>query len=128
MPQRHNVVNFFIMKTVEFLNLLREFPNKTIRFAYAPSQFVKQGYHITEVKHLTIDTVDCGGRSHFWKETIIQLWEDPSNTDTSYMSAFKALSILKKVAKTKPFVQEATLKFEYFLLLILMSLKFFYQI
>ena len=35
-----------------------------------------------------------------WNETIVQLWESPSEKDkTKYMTAFKALSILKESRK-----------------------------
>lgn len=102
------------MKTSEFLSLLKQHQDKSLLFEYAPEQFVGANYHITEVKNITIDAVDCGANTDFWKETIVQLWESPKEKDkTGFMSAYKALGILNKVDRIKPMVQDAEIKFEY---------------
>lgn len=102
------------MKTKEFLSLLEENTSKSLLFEYKEGHFVGANYHITEVKNITVDTVDCGGNTDFWKETIIQLWESPKEKETrEYMSAYKALSILDKVDKMKPMEKGAEVKFEY---------------
>ncbi|MFS4466631.1 DUF6428 family protein [Maribacter sp. 2210JD10-5] len=102
------------MKTNDFLSILKENPNKSLLFEYKPGAFVPANYHITEVKNITIDSVDCGGNSDSWKETIIQLWESPTEKDKrEYMSAYKALSILNKVDKIKPMEKEVEVKIEY---------------
>ena len=66
------------MKTQEFLNLLEKNSSKNLLFEYAPNLLVGANYHITEVKHITVDSVDCGAQTDSWKETIIQLWESPN--------------------------------------------------
>ena len=102
------------MKTSEFLNLLQEHTDKALLFEYSPNMLVGANYHITEVKNITIDSVDCGAGTDFWKETVIQLWESPSEIGkTEFMSVYKGLSILNKVGKIKPFDMDAELKFEY---------------
>ena len=102
------------MKTAEFLNLLNNHKNKSLLFEYAPGLFVGANCHITEIKNITIDSVDCGAGVDFWKETIIQLWESPTEKDkTEFMSGFKALGILNKVDSLKPMVKDAEVKFEY---------------
>jgi hypothetical protein len=102
------------MKTQDFLILLEQHQDKALMFEYATNQFVGANYHITEVKHVTIDSVDCGSKTDFWKETIVQLWESPNEIGKKdYMSVFKALSILKKVGKMKPYTLDAVLKVEY---------------
>jgi len=102
------------MQTQEFLSLLKDYPNKSLVFEYRNGQTVGANYHITEVKNVTIDSVDCGARTDFWKETIIQLWESPEEKDKlEHMSAFKALGILNKVDKLKPMEKEVEVKFEY---------------
>ena len=102
------------MKTQDFFNTLEQNKDKFLLFEYAPKQLVGANYHITEVKHLTVDSVDCGSQTNAWKETIIQLWESPSELGkTEYMSAYKALAILKKVGAMKPYVLDAEVKFEY---------------
>lgn len=102
------------MKTMEFLELLKANQNKDLRFEYQPQHFVAANYHITEVKNVTIDAVDCGAGTDFWKETVVQLWESPKEKGkTEFMSVFKALGILNKVNKIKPMDLHTELKIEY---------------
>ena len=102
------------MKTNEFLSLLEVHKNKSLLFEYSPGHFVGANYHITEIKNITIESVDCGAGTDFWKETVIQLWESPTEkSKKEYMSAYKALAILKKVDGIKPMEKEAEIKFEY---------------
>jgi hypothetical protein len=102
------------MKTNEFLSVLKENTTKSLVFEYAPGQLVGANYHITEVKNITIDSVDCGAGTDFWKETIIQLWESPAELGKrDYMIADKALSILNTVDKIKPMEKDVEVKFEY---------------
>jgi len=102
------------MKTNEFLSILKNNPNKSLLFEYSPGALVGANYHITEVKNVTVDAVDCGANTDFWKETIIQLYEKAEEKDNrTYMSAYKALSILNKVDKIKPMERDVEVKFEY---------------
>ncbi|HLT32879.1 MAG TPA: DUF6428 family protein [Aquaticitalea sp.] len=102
------------MKTEQFLTLLSENQAKNLLFEYHSDRMIGANYHITEVKHVSIDSVDCGAQTDSWNETIIQLWESPSEVGkTDYMSAYKALGILRKVGKMKPFDLESEVKFEY---------------
>ncbi|NAS10668.1 DUF6428 family protein [Poritiphilus flavus] len=102
------------MKTGEFLSLLRAHQNKSLLFDYRNGALVGANYHITEVKNIHIDAVDCGARTDTWKETVVQLWESPKEIGkTEYMTTYKALSILNRVGRMKPMEAEAELKFEY---------------
>lgn len=102
------------MKTNEFLRLLKDHSSKSLLFEYRPEHFVGANYHITEVKNITIDAVDCGAGSDFWKETVIQLWESPDELETlRYMSASKALRILDRVDRIKPMDKDVEVRFEY---------------
>ena len=102
------------MRTQELFKVLEDYQDKFLLFKYEPNSLVGANYHITEVKHISIDSVDCGARTDTWKETIIQLWESPSEIGkTEYMSAYKALGILDKVGKMKPYDFDAEVKFEY---------------
>ena len=102
------------MKTKEFLSVLKENEYKSLKFEYAPKKLVGANYHITEVKHIQIDSVDCGGKTDAWKETIIQLWESPKEIEKrEFMKVDKALSILDKVGKMRSYDYEAEVKIEY---------------
>lgn len=102
------------MKTGAFLSLLKQHSNKSLLFEYGQGKTVGANYHITEVKNITIDSVDCGAGSDFWKETVIQLWESPKEIGKlKYMYAYKAMAILNKVNKIKPMEMDVEIKFEY---------------
>ena len=102
------------MKTSEFLSVLKQHQDKSLLFEYAPDKLVGANYHITEVKNTTIDSVDCGAGTDFWKETVVQLWESPKEKGKrDFMSVYKALAILTKVDRIKPMEQDAEIKFEY---------------
>ena len=102
------------MKTQELFNVLQAHQDKALLFEYKPNALVGANYHITEVKHIKIDSVDCGAQTDAWNETIIQLWESPKEIGKrDYMSVYKALAILNKVGKMKAYDFDAEVKFEY---------------
>ena len=102
------------MKTKELLSVLEKNQNKGLLFEYAPNLLVGANYHITEVKHMKIDSVDCGGKTDAWNETIIQLWESPKELGKrDYMKVEKATEILNRVGELKPYIYDAEVKFEY---------------
>lgn len=102
------------MNTKELLSLLSEHTNKSLLFEYDKDKFVGANYHITEVKNVIVDSVDCGSGTDFWRETVIQLWESPEElAKREYMSVKKALAILYKVHNIKPMDYTAVVKFEY---------------
>ena len=102
------------MKTKEFISLLENNLGKELLFEYANDKFVGANYHLTEVKNVFFDTVDCGGRSDSWKETHLQLWESPKEIGKiNFMTVDKILSILKKVDGIKALEMVSPIKIEY---------------
>lgn len=102
------------MKTQEFLGLLEAHPAKSVLFEYAKGKTVAPNYHITEVKNIIVDSVDCGAGTDFWRETVVQLWESPKEKNrTGYMNAQKASDIFKRVNGMKRMQPDAEIKFEY---------------
>lgn len=101
------------MKTSEFLNLLQENPELGLEFEVESGQFVKPTFHITEVKNVTIESVDCGGNPDSYKQTIVQLMVNPLEEMRRPWTAKKALDIFNKVEKLKPINQDAEIFFEY---------------
>ncbi len=47
------------MKTQELFEVLKANQDKSLLFEYSEGQLVGANYHITEVKHVQIDSVDC---------------------------------------------------------------------
>jgi hypothetical protein len=102
------------MRTNELLSVLEQNQSKSLLFEYAPNKLVGANYHITEVKHMKIDSVDCGGKTDNWNETIIQLWESPKELGKrDFMKVDKAVEILNRVGNLKPYDLEAEVKIEY---------------
>ena len=102
------------MKTKEFLSILEQNPEHEVQFEYLPDRFVKANYHITEIKRVHIDSVDCGGLRNTWEETVVQLWVHPLEPNKkNAMSAQKALSIFQRVFGLQVFDLDTDIKIEY---------------
>ena len=100
------------MTTQEFIAALRKTPDNQLIFENDAGDTVRAGYHLTEIKAAHFDTVDCGGQTNQWRETIVQLWV-PANADDEYMTAGKFLRIFDKVTAMIPLQLEAEIRVEY---------------
>ena len=101
------------MKTQEFLQLLENNQGKELLFEYQSDQFVPNAYHITEVKNVHVDSVDCGGNEHSFDETVVQLWVSNLEFKAKAMSAEKALKIFNIVDKKRPLKRDTEIFFEW---------------
>jgi len=100
------------MKTHEFIKALRNSDDKELIFANADGQSIHAGYHLTEIKAASFETVDCGGKTNRWNETVLQLWV-PEDAEDTYMKSDKFLSIYDKVRRLVPVDEEAEIRIEY---------------
>ena len=100
------------MKTNEFISALRADPRNQLIFADLDGHAVHSGYHLTELKAASFETVDCGGQVNRWPETIVQLWV-PLRADNEYMTAAKFLKIFDKVRGMIPLDLDAEIRVEY---------------
>jgi Family of unknown function (DUF6428) len=97
-----------------FLDILRAAkPDQQLVFQLDEAPLVTAGYHVTEVKAVTYNTMDCGGVADKWKETVIQLWNPGDEPEREYMTVRKFLAIYDRVAKHIPISYDAELRFEY---------------
>lgn len=101
------------MTTRDFINRLRETPAKQLVFTDSDGATIHRGYHLTELKAASFDTVDCGAQKNQWNETIVQLWVPEDEDNGEFMSAAKFLSIYDKVARLIPLDVAAEIRFEY---------------
>jgi hypothetical protein len=100
--------------TRAFLDILRAAkPDQQLVFQLDKAPLVAAGYHVTEVKAVTYNTMDCGGVADKWKETVIQLWNPGDEPEREYMTVRKFLAISHRVAKHIPVFYDAELRFEY---------------
>jgi hypothetical protein len=100
------------MKTEEFIAALRVAPSNQLVFVGVDGHAVHRGYHLTELKAACFNTVDCGGQTSQWQETIVQLWV-PAKADDDYMTSAKFLNIFDKVRGMIPLNLEAEIRVEY---------------
>ncbi|MBK9013205.1 MAG: hypothetical protein IPM82_03460 [Saprospiraceae bacterium] len=101
------------MTTNQFLQTLRENPGKELVFEYRQDFFVPMAYHITEVKNLHIEAVDCGGRPSEDFQTVVQLWVSGDEQVERHMATEKALKIFDIVDRMKPMRGDADILFEW---------------
>src|SRR5881296_3976681 len=100
------------MKTSEFISALRATPENQLVFGDVDGHAVPNGYHLTELKSASFNTVDCGGQVNRWHETIVQLWVPPDPAD-DYMTAAKFLKIFDQVCGMIPLDLDAEIRVEY---------------
>jgi Family of unknown function (DUF6428) len=100
------------MKTNEFISTLRAAPNNQLIIVDLDGHIVHSGYHLTELKAASFETVDCGGQTNRWQETIFQLWV-PSHAANGYMTAAKFLKIFEKVRGMIPLNLDTDVRIEY---------------
>ena len=102
------------MTTQEFIAALRTTPDNQLIFENETGDTVRAGYHLTEIKAAHFDTVDCGGQTNRWDETIVQLWVPAgADDDDGYMTAGKFLRIFDKVTAMIPLQLETEIRVEY---------------
>src|SRR6266508_2514521 len=101
------------MKTQDFISRLRKAPTKRLVFTNSDGAIVHGGYHLTELKAASFDTVDCGAQKNQWNETIVQLWVPEDEENGECMTAAKFLSIYDRVARLIPLDPTAEIRFEY---------------
>ncbi len=101
------------MKTREFIEQLRGSRSKQVLFVDEDGTTIHGGYHLTELKAASFDTVDCGGQKNRWNETIVQLWVLENEESDEFMTADKFLSIYDPVSGMIGLDPEAEIRFEY---------------
>lgn len=101
------------MTTTEFLSVLEQHAELPLSFEYQQGAYIRTDYHITEIKNVTFDTVDCGGVRDQWNEVHVQLWESPTPQPTHAVDTTKALKIFQVVEKVRATFGDVELKFEY---------------
>ena len=101
------------MKTYDLIKKLEAHKALHIEFEIQEGVFISPTFHITEVKNVSIESVDCGGNPDSYKQTVIQLWVNPKENFRESWTAKKALSIFNVVDKVKSIDPEAEIFFEY---------------
>ena len=100
------------MTTTSFLASLRLHADLPLAFRLgsARTSSLAPGYHLTEVKRVAYETMDCGAMTHRWSETQFELWVPPlvgALPGRAAMPAGKFLQIVDRVQGTLPLDGEA---------------------
>lgn len=91
------------MKTSAFLDLLHANRGRPLFFSLGRGRHVPAGYHLTEVKRVAFETMDCGAMTHAWKESHFELWSSPlPEIRKAFMAAEKFLNIVGRVEAQLP--------------------------
>lgn len=87
------------MKTSEFLNTLRAHADRPLTFQRGETAVGSPGYHLTEIKRLAVESMDCGAATHRWQENHFEIWNPPGreNGRADFMAAGKFLRIVDLV-------------------------------
>jgi len=97
------------MKTSTFLQTLRAHAALPVVFRRG-GDTVPAGWHLTEAKRVTYETMDCGAMTHHWAETQFEIWTPPLNSLNplrGHMPAEKFLRIIDRVEKELPLTGDA---------------------
>jgi hypothetical protein len=95
------------MKTSSLLAALRIHADLQLVF-HAGREIASSGYHLTEVKRVSYETMDCGAMTHRWQENQFEISvpvvPEPGR---AYMTADKFLQIIDRVQAELPLADEA---------------------
>lgn len=100
------------METNVILSLMESSSEKAMRFFLRGKQLVPNDFHVTEVKRLSVESLDCGGGASTWQELVVQLWSPRGDNTQAAMTAGKFLSILRR-AEAAEQLDGNSLRFEY---------------
>jgi len=93
----------------ELITALRTKPDSPLVFSFE-GQTIHSGYHVTEVKHAAMNSLDCGNGKDQWQEVIIQLMDGSAVFKGKHMSCGKFMAIFDKAIESLAF-DENTLTF-----------------
>lgn len=100
------------MKTSEILNTLNQ-ENKELEFLLPDGESITGDLHITEIKNVNVDSTDCGGNTHSFEETIIQLWLNEESNRVADWTIEKARKIFDIVGAQRPYLMDAEAYIEF---------------
>lgn len=101
------------MTLKQLVQLLTELPDQNLRFKLAHSKSIAPHFHLTEIKHQIINSIDCGGKQDQWEEVVLQLWSYNETDDMHRLSSKKLLAIVQKSINAMNIKLNLPVKVEY---------------
>ncbi|OED38144.1 hypothetical protein AB833_20920 [Chromatiales bacterium (ex Bugula neritina AB1)] len=74
---------------------------------------VSPGYHVSEIKFTTVQSLDCGSGSDQWDEIVVQLLDGNPKSSAGYMNAGKMQMIIEKSLQSYPVESTTVTYFEF---------------
>lgn len=101
------------MLVSKFLQTVRENESLPMLFQHN-GETVQGGFHVTEIKNVLVETIDCGNSIHDWKEVVVQIWVPEGAEETApHMQAGKFMKIWDTVDNRLDLYRDAEIKIEY---------------
>lgn len=101
------------MNTSTFITTLTSNKGKALRFLLPDETVLSGDLHITEIQHHNVNSVDCGGNSHTYQETVLQLWINERVSTVAEWTTTKATKIIDIVGRETEYISEAELLIEF---------------
>lgn len=102
------------MKAKKFIQTIEKNSDLPVLFQYGDQKVVAHGYHVTEIKNASYETIDCGNSLHTWNEVIVQIWVPDETTEADgRMSATKFSKIWNAVDSRLKLHENAQIRIEY---------------
>ena len=96
----------------KLMALLLSNPGIPLKF-YLDDISINQGYHVTEVKHASVKSMDCAKRTDAWDEILIQLLDGEAGSTQGFMNTSIFMSIVSATLKSLPESSKSSLFFEF---------------
>lgn len=101
------------MTTKKFLESIQASPEIKTSFYFENEKLVPDHYHITEIKNIISESVDCGKTKHIEKSTMVQLWSSQEDIGKHLLSNQKINTIFEGIDKALGLNMDANITFEF---------------
>ena len=78
---------------VTLLDICREHPDASLVFTLNDAE-INPNYHVTEIKHAAVKSMDCGKGVDAWEEILVQLLDGPASAQGKHMACGKFFGIV----------------------------------
>lgn len=101
------------MNTSTFIETLISNTGKELQFILPNGSNISGDLHITEIQHHSVHSVDCGGNSHSYNETVVQLSVNEQSNKIAKWTTEKAIKIIDTVGQKSTYSDKAELFIEF---------------
>lgn len=101
------------MNTSTFIETLISHTGKNLQFVLPDQSVISGDLHITEIQHHSVHSVDCGGNSHSFNETVFQLSVNEQSNKIAKWTTEKAIKIIDTVGQKSTYSDKAELYIEF---------------